>query len=157
VIVGALLPILAALSWRSLAAIDRTAEPPAEVGLLRSLPLFAPLPPATIEYLAGRLERRRVSAGETVMRRGEPGEAFYVIANGTVEVLLDGDRRELGAGEFFGEIALLRDVPRTATVVAKTNAELLELSRDDFVNAVTGHAGASAVAEMFVRGRLASV
>jgi MFS family permease len=157
VIVGALLPILAALSWRSLVAIDRTAEPPAEVGLLRSLPLFAPLPPATIEYLAGRLERRRVSAGETVMRRGEPGEAFYVIANGTVEVLLDGDRRELGAGEFFGEIALLRDVPRTATVVAKTNAELLELSRDDFVNAVTGHAGASAVAEMFVRGRLASV
>jgi MFS family permease len=157
VIVGALLPILAALSWRSLAAIDRAAAPPGEVGLLRSLPLFAPLPPATIEYLARRLERRYVAAGETVMRRGEPGEAFYAIADGTMEVLLDGDRRELGPGEFFGEIALLRDAPRTATVVAKTNAELLGLSRDDFVNAVTGHAGASAVAEMFVRGRLSTL
>jgi MFS family permease len=157
VVVGALLPILAALSWRSLDAIDREAEAPPELELLRSLPLFAPLPPATLEYLAGRLRHRRVSAGETIVRRGDPGEAFYVIAEGRVEVSFDGRPRELGPGEFFGEIALLRDVPRTATVVAKTNAELLELSRDDFVSAVTGHAGASAVAETFVRGRLAAV
>jgi MFS family permease len=157
VIVGALLPLLAAVSWRSLAAIDRDAAPPPHIELLRSLPLFAPLPAATLEYLARRVERRHVPAGETVVRRGEPGESFYVIVEGTVEVSLDGEQRELGPGEFFGEIALLRDVPRTATVVARTNAELLELSRDDFVNAVTGHAGASAVAEMFVRGRLAAV
>jgi MFS family permease len=157
VIVGALLPTLAAVSWRSLAAIDRAATAPPDVELLRALPLFAPLPPATIEYLAGRLVRRGVKAGETIVRKGEPGDTFFVIAEGRAEVLLEGGLRELGPGEFFGEIALLRDVPRTATVLAKTNGELLELSRDDFVPAVTGHAGASAVAEMFVGGRLAAV
>jgi MFS family permease len=154
VIVGALLPILAALSWRSLAAIDRDAEPPPELELLRSLPLFAPLPPATLEYLARRVVRRRVHAGERIVRRGEPGEAFYVIAEGQVEVVFEGRKRALGPGEFFGEIALLRDVPRTASVIAKTDAELFELPRDEFVAAVTGHAEATAAADAIVGARL---
>ena len=154
--VGALLPIAAALSWRALAAMDERAAP--EAVLLRSLPLFAPLPPATVEYLAGRAERRRVAAGETIVRQGERGDAFYVVAEGVVEVSSDSAApRELAAGDFFGEIALLRSVPRTATVVAKTDAELLELAGADFVDAVTGHAEALRAADAVVGLRLAPV
>jgi predicted MFS family arabinose efflux permease len=154
--VGALLPIAAALSWPGLAAMDERAAP--EAVLLRSLPLFAPLPPATVEYLAGRAERRRVAAGATIVRQGERGDAFYVVADGVVEVSSDGAApRELAAGDFFGEIALLRSVPRTATVVAKTDAELLELAGTDFVDAVTGHAEALRAADAVVGLRLAPV
>ena len=117
----------------------------------RSPPLFAPLPPATVEYLAGRAERRRVAAGATIVRQGERGDAFYVVADGVVEVSSDGAApRELAAGDFFGEIALLRSVPRTATVVAKTDAELLELAGTDFVEAVTGHARRARAADAVV-------
>jgi MFS family permease len=154
VVVGAVLPVLAVFSWRSLARMDR-AEPVPELELLRSLPLFAPLPPPTIEYLAGRLVRRRVTAGETIVTRGERGDRFFVIAEGTVEVASEqGGGRRLGAGEFFGEIALLRDVPRTATVVATTDVELLELPGDEFVAAVTGNAEALRAADAVVGARL---
>jgi MFS family permease len=156
VVVGAVLPILAALSWRSLAAIDREAEPPPELDLLRALPLFAPLPPATLEYLARRAARRHVRAGERIVRRGEAGDAFYVIAAGEVEVVFEGRKRALARGDYFGEIALLRDVPRTATVIAKTDVELVELPRDEFTAAVTGHAEASAAADAIVGARLAT-
>ena len=155
-VVGALLPLAAALSWPALALMDERAPP--EAVLLRSLPLFAPLPPATVEYLAGRTERRRVAAGATIVRQGERGDAFYVVADGVVEVSSDGAApRELAAGDFFGEIALLRSVPRTATVVAKTDAELLELAGTDFVDAVTGHAEALRAADAVVGLRLAPV
>jgi len=156
VVVGALLPLLAVLSWRLLEAMDRPAAP--EVALLRALPLFAPLPLATVEYLAGRVVRRRVPAGAVVVRLGERGDAFYVVADGVVEVSSDSAApRELRSGDFFGEIALLRSVPRTATVVAKTDAELLELAGEDFVDAVTGHAEALRAADVVVNARLAPV
>ena len=156
VVVGALLPLLAVLSWRVLEGMDRPAAP--EVALLRALPLFAPLPPATVEYLAGRAARRRVAAGTVVVRAGERGDAFYVVADGVVAVSSDSAvPRELRAGDFFGEIALLRSVPRTATVVAKTDAELLELAGEDFVEAVTGHAEALRAADRVVHARLAAV
>jgi MFS family permease len=152
--VGALLPSAALLAWRSLVALDRPPSP--EVELLRSIPLFAPLPPATVEYLAQKLARRRLSAGETVIRTGERGDSFYVVADGAVEVTVDGTPpRTLGAGDFFGEIALLRDVPRTATVVARDGAEVLELAGEDFVAAVTGDADALRVADAVVGARLA--
>jgi predicted MFS family arabinose efflux permease len=155
--VGALLPLFAALSWRSLALMDREAPVP-EVALLSALPLFSPLPRATVEYLAGRVVRRRVPAGAVVVREGERGDAFYVVADGVVEVSSDAAAlRELRSGDFFGEIALLRSVPRTATVVAKTDAELLELVGEDFVDAVTGHAEALRAADVVVNGRLAPV
>ena len=138
IVVGALLPVAALLAWRPLAALNRVAAPP-ELELLSRVPLFAPLPPATLEYLAEKVAKRRVPAGEPVFRAGEHGDRFYVIVDGTVEVSpKDGQPSELGAGDFFGEIALLRDVPRTADVVAKTDVELLELQRDDFVSAVAG-------------------
>ena len=157
VVFGALLPVLAVLSWRSLAQMDR-AGPSPEVELLRSLPLFEPLPPATLEYLAGRLVRRRFAAGETIVRAGDRGDAFFVIASGTVEVApAQGPVRQLGPGEHFGEIALLREVPRTATVVATTDVEALELPGEEFVAAVSGNAEALRAADAVVGARLAPV
>jgi MFS family permease len=154
---GAVLPVLAVLSWRSLSRMDR-AGPAPELELLHSLPLFAPLPAPTLEYLAGRLVRRRVGAGETILTRGERGDAFFLIAEGTVEVTpVEAPVRRLGPGEFFGEIALLRDVPRTATVVATTDVGLLELPGEEFVAAVSGNADALRAADAVVGARFAPV
>lgn len=156
VVFGAVLPVLAVFSWRSLSKMDRAAGP--ELELLRSQPLFAPLPPPTLEYLAGRLVRRRVGAGETILTQGEQGDAFFVIVDGTVDVTpTDGVARQLGPGESFGEIALLREIPRTATVVATTDVELLELAGEEFVAAVSGNADALRAADAVVGARLAPV
>jgi MFS family permease len=158
-ITGVLLPALTLASWRLLGRIDAAARAPEhELALLRTLPMFAPLDAPTLEYLAGRLSRRRVTAGETVCRQGEKGDAFYVVGAGEVEVTADGGPpRCLKEGDFFGEIALLREVPRTATVVAKTDAELYELAGDDFVAAVTGNVEALRVADTVVLARLAPI
>jgi MFS family permease len=134
VVTGALLPVLTLLAWRVLARIDRDAQVPTrEIELLRALPMFAPLPQATLEYLAGKLERRRVAGGETVFRQGDRGDAFYVVTNGTVGVSVDGGApRELGAGDFFGEIALLDRGPRTATVTAEEPSRLMVIGHREF-------------------------
>ena len=154
VAIGGLLPVASILSWRALAAMDRPPTPEAE--LLRSLTLFSPLPPATIEYLAHRFERLHVEPGVTVIRSGERADRFYVVAAGDLEVHVDGaPPRALRAGDFFGEIALLREVPRTATVVAKTDAEVLAIEGHDFVDAVTGNADALRAADAVVGARLA--
>lgn len=154
-ITGALLPVLTFASWRVLARIDADARvPERELELLRATPLFVPLDPPTLEYLARRLRPRGVRAGETVVERGEAGDAFYLVADGTLAV---DTGRELGSGDFFGEIALLRDVPRTATVVAKTDAELYELDGAEFVRAVSGNLEALRVANTFVAARLGAV
>ena len=159
VAIGAVLPAVALVSWPALAAIDARAVAPArELDLLRSLSIFSPLPAPALEFLAHRLVPRRVSAGETVFSRGDPGDAFFVIASGTLEASPeDAAPVALGPGEFFGEIALLRQVPRTATVVATTDANLLELPGDDFVAAVTGHAEALGAADAIVGARLGRV
>ncbi|MBA3412161.1 MAG: MFS transporter [Actinobacteria bacterium] len=157
IVFGAVLPALAVLSWRSLSNMDR-AGPAPELDLLRSLPLLAPLPPPTLEYLAGRLVRRRVAAGETILTQGERGDGFFVIAEGTVEAApVEGAARQLGPGDHFGEIALLRDVSRTATVIATTDVELLELPGEEFVAAVSGNADALRAADAVVGARLAPV
>src|SRR5439155_26438711 len=105
--------------------------------------------------LAARLVPLREPAGREIVRKGEAGDRFYVVADGEIEVVLDsGPPRREGAGAYFGEIALLRDVPRTATVRAASDVELYALDRDDFVAAVTGHAGSSQAAEAVVGARL---
>ena len=152
---GAILPVLAALTWPWVAAIDAEAAPPErELELLRGVPFLAPLPAETIEPLAGRLERLVVPAGETVFRRGDPGDRFYVVGAGALEVQVDGRREAVGPGGWFGEIALVRDVPRTATVVARAEAELFSLGRDDFVGAVSGHAPSREAVDTVVGARL---
>ena len=155
VLTGALLPLVTALFWRRLTQIDATSDPAEHIGLLRSLPLFHPLPPATIEELAASLVPVRVGAGEAVFRQGDSGDRFYVVASGEAVVEIDGEVvNRLGRGGYFGEIALLRDVPRTATVTAESDLELLALERDEFIAAVTGHAPTAEVADAVIASRL---
>ena len=159
IVIGALLPVLTMLLWARLRTIDARASIPTErIELLRANPIFAPLPPATIEHLATRLVPRRVASGDPVFRQGDRGDHFYVVENGHVEVEIDGERvSDLWPGEAFGEIALLRDVPRTATVTALEDSTLLGLDRDEFIAAVTGHAPSREVADSVIAQRLASL
>ena len=159
VLSGILLPAFAALFWRRLRAIDREHAPPErELDLLHGVPFFARLPESTLEQLASRLERIRVPAGHDVFRQGDPGDRFYVIAEGEVEVVIDGrSTGTLEPGEHFGEIALLRDIPRTAGVRARSDVELYALGRDDFIAAVTGHAPSLDAADAVIAVRLGSL
>jgi MFS family permease len=156
IVAGALLPLLVVPAWPRLAAIDRDARVPAEqLELLRGNAIFAPLPAPALEQLADRLEEVRVAAGDVIVRQGEPGDLFYLIEDGTVDVAVDGrPPRQLGRGESFGEIALLRNVPRTATVTARTDAVLYSLDRDAFVPAVTGSGPSLSAAEGVIGMRL---
>jgi MFS family permease len=155
VIVGGILPLLCALTTATLAEFDAAPPQPRELELLRAIPIFSPLSPPVIEQLASRLVPIQAHAGDEIIRRGDHGDRFYVVDSGEVEVLLDGEppRRE-GPGSYFGEIALLRDVPRTATVRAATDVELFALDRDDFLPAVTGHADSAEAAEAVIGSRL---
>jgi predicted MFS family arabinose efflux permease len=150
---GLFLPLLAGVLWRRLVSLD--AGDPVHLDLLRRLPIFAPLPPQTLERLARSLEPVRVSAGDVLFRVGDEGDRFYVIESGQLAVELATGTKSEGPGRWVGEIALLRDVPRTATVRAVTDAELLALDRDTFLGAVTGHAPANAAANEIVGERLA--
>lgn len=156
VVTGLVLPALVLLCDRALVAADARAPlPPPEAELLRAVPLFAPLPLATVEHLAARLAPVDVHPGDVVVEQGAPGERYFLVQEGEVEVVRDGEAiGTLGRGEGFGEIALLRDVPRTATVRARGHARLLALDRDVFVPAVTGNPRAVQAAERLVRERL---
>jgi MFS family permease len=155
VAIGALLPVLSVLARASLAELDLAPSRVRELELLRSIPIFAPLAPPVLEHLAGRFVPVHASAGEAIVRQGERGDRFYVVAGGEIEIALDsGPPRVEGPGSYFGEIALLRDVPRTATVRARTDVELYALERDDFLAAVTGHAGSTEAADAVVGSRL---
>lgn len=156
-ITGALLPILATLLRRRLAQLDAVPVPERQLELLRGIELFAPLPQPTLESLAQALTPVRLQAGEEIFRQGDIGDRFYIVSDGEVEVVADGRVVNVtGPGGYFGEIALLRDVPRTATVRGKTEVELLALDRDDFIAAVTGHAASAEAADSVISTRLAS-
>jgi MFS family permease len=156
VVAGALLPILVIPAWPMLHAIDRAASiPTARISLLRGIPIFAPLAEPTVERLAAELVPTKAAAGATIFRQGDEGDRFYVIDEGRVEVRVDnGSPVELGRGDFFGEIALLRDVPRTATVVARTDTRLYSLNWDTFIPAVTGHDQSRRAADTVIGMRL---
>ena len=153
---GAFLAALAAMAWRGLARIDANAVVPVvQLQLLRSLPIFAPLQAPVMERLASNLISLVAAPEEVIIRQGEPGDRFYLIADGKVTVSVDGRAiRTLGAGDFFGEIALLRDVPRTATVIAAGQVHLYALARAEFIEAVTGHPRSATAAEEVIKRRL---
>ena len=152
VITGAVLPVLALLTRPRLRAIDIASAVPEATGLLRRVPLLAALPEPVLERLARESADATFPAGATIVREGDPGDRFYVVSGGTVGIL----GKELGPGEAFGEIALLRDVPRTATATAVTDVSVVTLERGPFVAAVTGHAASAAEADTLIAARLGS-
>jgi MFS family permease len=153
---GAFLPVVLLLAFPALRRVDAAARVATEpIELLRSLPLFAPLPPTVLERLASAAVEIHVQPMGEAVTQGAIGDWFYVIRAGRAVVEVDGaETGELGPGDFFGEVALLRDVPRTATVRALEPLDLYALERDDFLAAVTGHAPSRAAADSIVAARL---
>lgn len=153
--VGCVLPVLTIAGFRRMRALDDVAAPSRQQLLVDGVPMFMPLSLAAKERLATKLVPLEVPAGATILRAGDVGDRFYLVDSGTVRIGLEGGEKLSGAGDHFGEIALLRDVPRTATVTAATATRLYALERADFLAAVTGHALAEAAAEDIVDARLA--
>jgi MFS family permease len=139
-LVGTVAPVSVLLTWGWLRRLDTTmVVRDRDVALLRAIPMLAPLPLPALEHLARGLQPVEVPAGGDVVVEGDPGDRFFVVESGRAEVL-GADRRvaELHPGDSFGEIALLRDVPRTATVRAATDLALKALDADRFLVVVTG-------------------
>ncbi len=153
---GLILPTLAVLTWRWLARADADAViPDRELILMRGVPMLSPLPMTVLEQVAGDASPVSFGPDEPIIRQGEVGDRFYILASGRAEVLADGKRLgEMGPGDSFGEIALLRDVPRTASVVAIEPVEGFELDRDAFLAAVSGDLRSHTAAETVVLERL---
>lgn len=153
---GAVLPLLLVVTLPALRRVDDAARVPTEpLALLRSLPLFAPLPSTVLERLASAVVEVRVPPMGEAVTQGAVGDRFYIIRSGRATVEVDGtETGALGPGDFFGEIALLHDVPRTATVRALGELELFALERPEFLAAVTGYAPSRAAADSIVAARL---
>jgi hypothetical protein len=153
---GTVLPVVAALTLRPIAAHTRTGALTDDVSrLLRSNPLFAPLPLTALDRVAESLVPRSFEPGDVVMRKGDPGDHYLLIASGEVEVADEGrSLRTCGPGDGIGEIALLREVPRTATVVARTRVDGYAIDAETFLSAIAGPA-ATAAAESVASARLA--
>ena len=125
--------------------------------ILAHLPLFAKLDPRSLEAVATLAKIASMSAGTVLMEQGEPARAFYVIVTGEAEVIGDGALvRTVGPGGSFGEIALVQDVPRTATIRAHTDLDVYELARDDFLDAIGGYSPSSDAAYAVVARHLAN-
>jgi len=156
IVAGALLPLLVVPAWPRLTAIDRAATVSGDrLDALRANPIFAPLPEATLERLGAALDEVSIPAGAEVMHQGDRGDRFYLIRSGTFDVEVDGKQaQQLGSGDSFGEIALLRDIPRTATVRARGNADVYALERREFLNAVTGFGPSLSAAEGVIGMRM---
>ena len=159
IVTGLLLPAVALVARRRLTEADVGLHvSPEHVHLLHSLPLFAALGPREVELLAEHLSPVEAAAGDVVVSEGDVGELFYVIETGDADVSQGGRTlRSLSAGDSFGEIALLRSVPRTATVTARTPMTLLALGRAPFLEAVTRYAPGVVAANEIVESHLATL
>jgi MFS family permease len=156
VVVGLILPVLTIATYRRLIAIDLAVAPTRELDLIAEVPMFAPLSLAAKESLAASLASVAAAPGQRVIRAGEIGDEFYVVASGELQIDTGGTKKTAGAGDYFGEIALLRDLPRTATVTARTQSLLYALPRSAFLAAVTSHATAYASGQEIAESRLTS-
>jgi len=150
-ILGAVVTAASLLGVGGLNRIDRTIHAPLKLALIAGNEILAPLSETVQEELARALIEVKVAAGEVVITEGAPGDRFYLIESGTAVVTRDGvDVNRLGPGDAFGEIALLRDVPRQATVRAVEDLVLYALERDVFLEAVTGHSDANRLANVVI-------
>jgi MFS family permease len=157
-VVGSILPLLTLLTYRRLVEIDRTAAAPApELELIDRVPMFAPLSVVLKERVAASLMPVSVPAGQLLIRAGDAGDRFYIVDEGELDIDAEGRHSTAHRADYFGEIALLRDVPRTASVRASVDSELYALQRDDFLAAVTGHAAAHAAGQRVAEERLAGI
>lgn len=156
---GTVLPALTALLWRRLSRLDAAyVATDDDVALLRSVPIFTPLDLPTLERVARALVPVEAGPGEVVIRQGDPGDRYYIVRSGALEVTVDGRAvRVLAAPDGFGEIALLRDVPRTSTVSTTSAASLYALDRDSFLGAVGGNPSSRRAADALVDMRLGSL
>ncbi|HEV8451837.1 MAG TPA: MFS transporter [Gaiellales bacterium] len=158
VLTGALLPVLVAITWPMLVRLDVGVLLPQRLALMRGVPFLEPLAEATLERISGLLEPVTVAAGEAVFSQGDAGDRFYLIESGEASVVQDDKQlARLGEGGYFGEIALVQDIPRTATVRAVSDLALLALDRDEFIAAVTGHAPSRAAADAVISSRLSGL
>ena len=153
-LVGSILPLLALLTYPTLVEIDGTIAPAPELELVDRVPMFAPLSIATKEQVADCLVPVSVHAGQVVIRAGDTGDRFYIVSEGELDIEAGGRHTTAHTADFFGEIALLHEVPRTATVRAAVDSKLYALLREDFLSAVTGHSAAHAAGEAIVETRL---
>jgi MFS family permease len=156
VVLGLVAPSLVALAWRRLRAIDASiAHRDEELEVLNKVGIFRPLPMPAIDALALHVDHAHFPAGQEVFHQGDHGDRFYVIEDGEADVIGDGRLiRTIGPGDGFGEIALLRDTPRTTTVRARTSLRLYALDRLHFVSAVGGYRSSGEEADALMLDRL---
>ena len=154
-VAGAILPILALIIYAAIGKNDRISVVDEEtVELLREVPIFAALPMTAVERLAAGLEEVKVAAGTTLMEQGEDGDEFLVITSGEVDIQVDGHRiHRLGRGAGIGDIALVRNAPRTATVIAVSDVTGYSINCRTFLAAISGPA-AAAVTERIAKAHL---
>ena len=128
-----------------------------DLAIVRAVPMFSPLSAPVVERLAAYAEHSAAAPGAAVITEGEHGDRFYIVLSGRVAISAQGrDAGEIGPGGWFGEIALIRDVPRTATVRAIEPTELLAIRREPFLEALTGQARSRALASDVIEERLAA-
>lgn len=152
---GCFLPLIAVASYRTLRRLDPESAVPADVlASFLQVPILAVLAPRIVERMARDAVVEQVPAGKSVVRQGDVGTRFYVISSGRVSVDIDGSEiRELGPGDWFGEIALLRDVPRTASITAMTDVSLWGIDRESFLASVTFVSRSVELAETHIRDK----
>ena len=110
------------------------------VDLLARVPIFEGLDKRDLERIAGSMKQRTFRAGDMVTTEGQGGVGFFVIEDGEAKVTIHGDeRRRLGPGDYFGEVALLTDSPRTATITAETELRCYGMTSWDFKPLVESH------------------
>jgi MFS family permease len=136
---GLAIPIVVLVMWRRLSAADREADTPTEaIEALRDVEVISALPPEALEALARGATIRRTPPGTILVTEGTAGHEMYVIRDGRVEVSRGGELvATLGPGDIFGEIAVLSDAPRIATVSTVTDTVVLAIGRDAFLAALS--------------------
>ncbi len=156
VALGGAVAVLALANLMRFRRLDAAMPSPGpELELVRGLPMFAHLSLAVSELVAGELRPYTYQPGVVVVREGDTGDEFHLVLAGSAAVTVHGRARpSLGRGDCFGEIALLRDVPRTATITATESLQTLALGRTEFLTAISGNALSAAAAEAVVTQRL---